>query len=223
MILSYRQSNYILKPSRTSGRLFQWMTALIIKNSFLMPRWNLSWCNLYPLPLVFPIWSLWKESLCSFSWPWAAWILWWFPSFTVRKDLTPSVFSHGAGSPALWPSSGGKAMEGSVQAGTTWWVLPGPSWGIPRLSACWKTLEQVENTLVLVGFCQIAATPDGGLLLLLLLTRYPSWGCCHHFQSGFLRLRCSPVLVTKLWPCPLGLAETCMPIPRSTGLIYRNC
>lgn len=31
---------------------------------------------------------------------------------------------------------GGEAMEGSVEAGITWGVLPGPSWGIPSLSDC---------------------------------------------------------------------------------------
>lgn len=140
--------------------------------------------HLCPLPLVFSILFLVKkEPLFPFIWPWTVWILRWSLYFTVRKDLTPPVLSHGAGSPALWPpSSGGKATEGTVEAGNTRWVLPGPSWEIPRLSDCWHSLHQVETSLLLLGFCQVAATSDNRLLLLL-LTICLSWGCCHHFHS----------------------------------------
>lgn len=98
---------------------------------------------------------------------------------TVRKNLTSSVFPHRAGCLAFWSSSrpwcgvGGKPEGGSVVVGAMWWVLPGLSWGIPRLSACWQSLDQAEKFLLLVSFVQIDTTPDGWLLLLLLLTVCP--------------------------------------------------
>lgn len=144
--------------------------------------------------------------------------------YGVKGPGSFSAFSW-AGSLALWPSSsGGKAMECSVGAGTPW-CSQGQ---LGHAQAVWLLtgIAALKNSLFLVGFCQVAATSDNALLLLLLLlTTYPSWRSCHHFHSVWwvLHSRCSSGLITKLWPCPLGLAEIYMPTPRSTNLICGNC
>lgn len=101
--------------------------------------------------------------------------------YSETGPLSFSAFSWGRFSSPftifLWRESHG----GWCRGWDTWWVLPGPSWGSPRLSDCWHTLEQVENCLFLVGFYQVAASSDNGLLLLL-VTTYPSRECHHHFQ-----------------------------------------
>jgi len=59
MRLSSTLSNTSLKTSSNGdttmslGRLFQWEVILTIKKFFPMSRWNLSRCNLHPLPLVY--------------------------------------------------------------------------------------------------------------------------------------------------------------------------
>ena len=67
MRLSSTLSSRILKTSSDGdsttslGRLFQWLIALTVRNVFLIRRWNLSHCNLYPLPLVSSTWLLVKR------------------------------------------------------------------------------------------------------------------------------------------------------------------
>ena len=71
MGLSSTLSNCILKTSSDGdstaslGRLFQWMIVLTVKKNkqylSCVEVKPLSWCNLYPLPLVFSMWLLVKR------------------------------------------------------------------------------------------------------------------------------------------------------------------
>lgn len=77
------------------------------KNVYLMLRWNHFWYRLYPLPLVFSMWLLWRESLhpLSSSMLHTGILLWgssWAFFSPGRKGLILSVFCQKACFITLW-------------------------------------------------------------------------------------------------------------------------
>ena len=115
MRLSSTLSSCILKTSSDGdstmslGRLFQWLIALAVKNFFYRDETS-SGATCTCCPLSAPCGSLRREGLHPlYSCPLSTAIPWWGPPWAFsspgRKDLTPSVFPHIAGSPALWSSS----------------------------------------------------------------------------------------------------------------------
>ena len=115
MRLSSTLSSCILKTSSDGdstmslGRLFQWLIVLTVKNFFYRDETS-SGATCTCCPLSAPCGSLRREGLHPlYSCPLSTAIPWWGPPWAFsspgRKDLTPSVFPHIAGSPALWSSS----------------------------------------------------------------------------------------------------------------------
>lgn len=133
--------SHLANSTTSLGRLFT------VKNFFLMWRWDLSPCNLYPLPLVFSIHVLMKRKPPSSSY---LYFKYW--NIAMRSTLSlllskekrphPSVFPCRVSSSSLWSSLW--TSFGPSQICLNLFGILGTQTGHSTPDAAWRVMSRVE-------------------------------------------------------------------------------